>query len=55
MNAAYADETLELSQADFPRPEGMGLDSLDCRQLMELNQATFGGSGAGFDDDDLFQ
>ena len=55
MNAAYADETLGLSQADFVRPEGMGLDSLDCRQLMELNQATFGGSGAGFDDDDLFQ
>ncbi len=55
MNAAYADETLELSQADFVRPEGMGLDSLNCRQLMELNQATFGGSGAGFDDDDLFQ
>ena len=55
MNAAYADESLGLSQADFVRPEGMGLDSLDCRQLMELNQATFGGSGAGFDDDDLFQ
>lgn len=55
MNAAYADEGLGLSQADFVRPEGMGLDSLDCRQLMELNQATFGGSGAGFDDDDLFQ
>ena len=55
MNAAYADEGLGLSQADFVRPEGMGLDSMDCRQLMELNQATFGGSGAGFDDDDLFQ
>jgi len=55
MNAAYADERIGLSQADFKRPEGMGLDSLDCRQLMELNQATFGGSGAGFDDDDLFQ
>ena len=55
MNAAYADLSLDLSRADFVRPEGMGLDSLDCRQLMELNQATFGGSGAGFDDDDLFQ
>jgi penicillin-binding protein 1A len=55
MNAAYADPSLGLSQADFVRPEGMGLDSLDCRQLMELNQATFGGSGTGFDDDDLFQ
>ena len=55
MNEAYADESLGLSKADFVRPEGMGLDSLDCRQLMELNQATFGGSGAGFDDRDLFQ
>ena len=55
MNAVYADASLKLSRADFVRPRGIGLDSLDCRQLMELNQATFGGNGAGFDDDDLFQ
>ena len=55
MNAAYKDKTLDLSQSDFARPEGMGLDSLDCLQLMQFNQATFGGSGTGLDDDDLFQ
>ena len=53
MKSAYANTALNLSTADFDRPEGMGLDSLDCRQLKELQQATFG--GAGFDDEDLFE
>jgi penicillin-binding protein 1A len=51
MNAAYDDPSIELSQADFALPEGIGLDSLDCKQWFELNEATFGIS----DDDDLFQ
>lgn len=51
MNAAYADASIELSQEDFALPEGIGLDSLDCRQWFELNEATFGSEG----DDDLFQ
>tara|TARA_B100000767_G_scaffold43660_4_gene37686 strand:- start:6250 stop:8730 length:2481 start_codon:yes stop_codon:yes gene_type:complete len=52
MNAAYADPSLELSQADFEFPEGIGLDSLDCKQWFELNETTF---GIGNDDDELFQ
>lgn len=51
MNAAYEDETIELSQEDFALPEGIGLDSLDCKQWFQLNQATFGNG----DDDGLFQ
>jgi penicillin-binding protein 1A len=51
MNAAYADASIDLSQEDFALPEGIGLDSLDCRQWFELNEATFGSEG----DDDLFQ
>ncbi len=53
MKAAYANPAIGLSTADFARPEGMGVDSLDCKQLYELQQATFGGSG--FDDEDLFE
>jgi penicillin-binding protein 1A len=53
MKSVYANPLIELSQSDFVRPEGMGLDSLDCKELNELHQKTFGGSG--FDDDDLFQ
>jgi len=53
MKSVYANPLIELSQSDFDRPEGMGLDSLDCKELNELHQKTFGGSG--FDDDDLFQ
>ena len=53
MKSVYANPSIELSQSDFIRPEGMGLDSLDCKELNELHQKTFGGSG--FDDDDLFQ
>ncbi len=53
MKSVYANPLIELSQSDFVRPEGMGLDSLDCKELDELHQKTFGGSG--FDDDDLFQ
>lgn len=53
MKAAYANKSIGLSTADFNRPEGMGLDSLDCKQLYELQQATFGGDG--FDDQDLFE
>jgi hypothetical protein len=53
MKAAYANPAIGLSTADFVRPEGMGMDSLDCRQLHELQQATFGGEG--FDDEDLFE
>jgi penicillin-binding protein 1A len=51
MNAAYDDATIELSQEDFALPEGIGLDSLDCKQWFELNQATFGNGN----DDGLFQ
>ena len=51
MNAAYEDETIQLSQEDFALPEGIGLDSLDCKQWFQLNQATFGNG----DDDGLFQ
>jgi hypothetical protein len=51
MNAAYDDATIELSQEDFALPEGIGLDSLDCKQWFELNQATFGKGN----DDGLFQ
>lgn len=54
MKAAYADPTMKLSQADFIQPQGMGLDSLDCRKQYELNQATFGGA-EDFNEDDLFQ
>lgn len=53
MKSAYANESLGLSTADFERPAGLGLDSLDCKQLYELQQATFGGEG--FDDEDLFE
>jgi len=53
MKAAYANKSIGLSTADFNRPEGMGLDSLDCKQLYELQQATFGGDG--LDDQDLFE
>ena len=51
MNSVYDDPSIELSQEDFALPEGIGLDSLDCKQWFELNEATF---GIG-DDDDLFQ
>lgn len=52
MKDVYANPAIGLSQADFVQPEGMGIDSLDCREFFELQEATFSGDSS---DDDLFQ
>ena len=50
MKDVYADESLDVSQADFARPESIGGDTLTCREIGELRGPTFD----PLDDDDLF-
>jgi hypothetical protein len=53
MKEVYASSGIGLSTRDFVKPESLGVDSLDCEALRQLEQSTFG-RGGGFDDDDLF-
>ena len=50
MKDIYADESIGMSQEDFPRPDGLGSDTLSCKELIELRGPTFD----PLDDDDLF-
>jgi len=50
MKDVYADASLEVSQADFARPESVGGDTLTCKEIAALRGPTFD----PLDDDDLF-
>ena len=53
MKDIYADSTIQISQEDFPRPEGLESDTLNCKEAASLKGHNF--DSDGFDDDDLFE
>lgn len=53
MKDVYADETLEISQEDFLRPESLGADTLNCKDKVSVQGHDI--ESDGFDEDDLFE
>ena len=53
MKDVYADETLEISQEDFLRPENLGADTLNCKDKVSVRGHDI--ESDGFDEDDLFE
>ena len=52
MKDVYADSTIQISQEDFLRPEGLNSDTLNCKEAASLKGHNF--DSDGFDDEDLF-